>query len=315
MEATCTIQRFNPETDAQPHFVDYRIDVPEGTTVLDLLHAIKDRQDGSLTFRRSCRSAICGSCAMKVNGVTIMVCKTQVQDAYIKGKLVIEPMGNFTIIKDLVVDLSFFWDKIRAVRPYLAERYSADAPKPYNSMTPQVVDTLKGLADCMFCGSCYSDCEAIRVNRAFTGPAALTKAYRFAIDPRDRIGEDRAVELAQSEGDGMWLCVICQNCQDHCPQGVRTIDAMDGLKNMVTMAGEGAAGFTAAIDLLWKHANLYEVGEFENKMRIKRGLPERTHRAEDMQRILKLTGLAQAAKPGLVAAGAPAATKPKGGDS
>ncbi len=314
MEATCTIQRFNPETDERPHYVDYRIDVPDGTTILDLLHAIKDQQDGSLTFRRSCRSAICGSCAMKVNGVTIMVCKTQVQDAYIKGKLVIEPMGNFTIIKDLVVDLRFFWDKIHAVRPYLAERYSADAAKPYNRMTPEVVDSLKSLADCMFCGACYSDCEAIRVNRNFTGPAALTKAYRFAIDPRDRMGTDRAIELADSEGDGMWLCVICQNCQDHCPQGVRTIEAMDGLKNLATMSGQGAQGFTAAVDLLWKQANLYEVGEFENKMRTKRGLPERTHNNADMRRILKLTGLVQAAKPALLE-GAPAPTTPKGGDS
>ena len=189
MQAKIRVRRYDPESSEQPHLQEYDVDVPEHFSVLDALVKVREEIDPSLALRCSCRAAICGSCAMRVNDRARLACNTRLTSVVDEGGEVrVEPMGNQRVVKDLVIDLQLFWGKVRAVEPYLQpdrepeEEFIASNESMLNLLTPM---------GCIMCGACVSDCTALEVDQNFLGPAALAKSYRFVADPRDDQGKQR----------------------------------------------------------------------------------------------------------------------------
>jgi succinate dehydrogenase / fumarate reductase iron-sulfur subunit len=232
MRLAFTIRKYNPELDAAPHDETYRLDVTRGMTVLDALIRIKDEQDGRLTFRYSCRSAICGSCAMTINGAEKLACRTSVRKEWERhGGIAVEPLRNLPVLKDLAVDMRSFWDKVRAIDPWVqADSAAAGAAEFHN------VDA------CIMCGACVAACTVHEVDKVFLGPAALAKAYRFVADPRE--GQTvRTARLAALQGPtGMWDCTRCNFCVEVCPKDVQPMEAIIRLRRAAIEAGYSETG-------------------------------------------------------------------------
>lgn len=210
------VKRYNPEKQAEPYYEEFDYDIPEGATLLDCLNHIKWNMDGTLTYRMSCRSAICGSCAMKGNGHALLACQKQAAHLLKDGSdtITIEPLGNMPIIKDLVTDFQQFWDKIDQVKPYLKNKEKP--PELERTQSPDQFKKIDDATTCIMCGACYSDCNVLEVDKNFLGPAALAKAQRFVGDSRDQDTRDRIKEL--SKPGGMWDCTHCGECVERCPK-------------------------------------------------------------------------------------------------
>ncbi len=238
MKTNLKVRRFSPEIDkpgSQPRWQEYSIDVHPDSTILDALIQVREDVDGTLGLRCSCRASICGSCGMRVNGRARLVCKTQIRSLAPHGEsLTIEPMGNHPVIKDLAIDISVFFDKVRQVTPYIQPEKLPDKGEfiaSYDSMTHLV-----GVMNCIMCGICVSDCTVLEVDKAFIGPAALAKAYRFAADPRDDRHDERLKYLSEVDG-GIWDCTRCSMCVEVCPKGVAPMDRIMAMRDMAIEAG------------------------------------------------------------------------------
>lgn len=220
-ELTVRIKRFNPDVgDTEPHYQDFTFDAPEGATLLDCLNYIKWNLDDTLAYRMSCRSAICGSCAMRVNNGADLACVTQATDKLdATGTVTIEPLGNMPVIKDLVTDFKDFWAKMESVKPYLANETPPETGE--HRMTPESFNDIVDATTCIMCGACYSECTSYEVDRNFLGPAALAKAQRFVFDTRDEERQERMEEL--SEYGGIWDCAHCFYCVQACPKPVEPL--------------------------------------------------------------------------------------------
>ena len=238
MDVTLSVKRFNPDSDRPEVFYqDYQIEMSDSATVLDGLIKVREEIDGTLALRCSCRSAICGSCAMRVNGQAMLACNTKIIDVVSKenGKVVVEPAGNLEVIKDLVVDFQPFWDKVRAVDPWLKPEGPAPGPDhEYVADNDDMLD-LAGPMACIMCGACVSDCTVLEVDDSFLGPAALAKAYRFVGDPRDGAAQSRLGDL--NEPGGMWDCTRCMMCVEVCPKGVDPMGRIMALRDKAMEAG------------------------------------------------------------------------------
>jgi succinate dehydrogenase / fumarate reductase, iron-sulfur subunit len=226
MRVTFQIQRYNPEMDTKPHMEQYRLDVGRGTTVLDGLIRIKNEQDGALTFRFSCRSAICGSCTMDINGTEKLACKTQIrQELERHGEIRVAPLNNLDPIKDLIVDMAPFWENIRAITPWVEplshERVDVIAVRDAYS-------AFNNVDACIMCGACVAACTVYEVDKRFIGPASLAKAYRFVADPRESSVPER-LERLQGTG-GIWDCTRCNYCVEVCPKDVNPMEAIVRLR-------------------------------------------------------------------------------------
>lgn len=227
--ATIRVQRFNPDTDEKPYLEDFELIPERDTTVLDALHMIKAEQDGSLTFRRSCRHAICGSCAMYVNGRNILVCKTPLQDVLDrKRRVTIQPLPFLPIIKDLVVDRSSFWEQYLRVKPWLIP--PDDIPEKEFRVSPEEVAALNNAETCIMCGACYSACQIVGLTKEYIGPHALLKAFLRVIDPRDSAPAERLADLAGS--NGVYRCHTIFNCIDACPKDLDPTKAIETLRKL-----------------------------------------------------------------------------------
>ncbi len=210
--------------------------------MLDGLLQAKDRDDGSLAVRCSCRAAICGSCGMKINGQSGLGCKTQIGEAQElankkasaagakvdNAPIVIEPMGNMPVVKDLITDMeSTHWTKIRRVTPWLLPH--GEAPEREYIVEPEsMIDITQSMA-CIQCGACVSSCLSMEADPDFIGPAALAKAYRFVGDPRDAETHERLHDLAD-DPHGIYDCTHCFSCIDACPKGVAPMDQIMRLR-------------------------------------------------------------------------------------
>jgi succinate dehydrogenase / fumarate reductase iron-sulfur subunit len=233
MRLTFTIQRFNPEVDSAPYPQDVRIDVGRGMTVLDALIRIKQECDGSLALRYSCRSAICGSCAMTINGSEKLACRTSLRKELERhGHIAVAPLRNLPVIKDLVVDMASFWEKIHDVHPWLVSGIqSADGGVPVEAKTgfrgnPQ----FHNVDACIMCGACVAACTVHEVSKGFVGPAALAKADRFLSDPRESRSSTRARLSALQHENGIWDCTRCNFCVEVCPKDVKPMEAIVRLR-------------------------------------------------------------------------------------
>ena len=239
MDVTVKIKRFDPEADhPESYWQEYAVALPDNATVLDALIKIREEQDGTLTLRCSCRSAICGSCAMRINGHAALACKTalsRVLDG--ENAVVVEPAGVMPVVKDLTVNFDPFWDKIRAVEPYLQPQ-GAEPEGEYIASNESMLH-LSGVTACIMCGACVSDCTVLEVDPTFLGPAALAKAYRFTADPRDgnREGVSRERLHQLSEPTGIWDCTRCNECVEACPKGVAPMDRIMALREQAVNAG------------------------------------------------------------------------------
>ena len=236
MEVTLSVNRFNPDAGRPAaYYQDYQIEVDDTSTVLDGLIRIREEIDGSLALRCSCRSAICGSCAMRINGHATLACNTKIVDAKPRdgAPILVEPANNMPVIKDLVVDFAPFWDKVRAVEPWLQNQ----GPQPEQEyIAPN--ESMLHLADvmgCIMCGACVSDCTVLEVDSNFLGPAALAKAYRFVADPRDDADSSRLGSL--NEYGGVWDCTRCMQCVEVCPKGVDPMGRIMALRDKAIEAG------------------------------------------------------------------------------
>ncbi len=229
------ILRFNPERDAEPHYETYEVDIIESTTVLDVVVAVKDFQDGTLTFRRSCRQGICGSCSMRVNDRERLACNTRVEEIIKEGELMtVEPLANLPVIKDLVVDMSLFWKKYKQIQPFIIHDARKPAPEKEYAVPHERIRHLQQFAGCIQCGACYSSCPILGTDDDYIGPAALAKAYRFTNDPRDDAKSER-LRIVGDE-DGIWRCHTIFNCTEVCPKGVEPTYAIQQMKRMSVKA-------------------------------------------------------------------------------
>ncbi len=231
---TVRVKRYNPDADKKPYWQDFPLELTPEKTVLSALEEIKATQDGSLTFRRSCRHAICGSCAMMINRRNTLVCTTPLAEVVEKGRVMIEPLPYLPIIKDLVVDRSAFWEQYQRVKPWLVP--PNETPDKEYRMMPAEVAALEQAETCIMCGACYSSCPIIAGNKAYVGPHALLKAFMRVLDPRDTIPEERLDDIADSNGP--FRCHQVLNCIDACPKGLNPAKAIAILANMALRSGK-----------------------------------------------------------------------------
>jgi len=218
------ILRYDSEKDKKPYWQSFDVDLDPESTVLDALNEIHWKIDGTLSYRRSCRSAICGSCAMKINGKNVLACETPIHR--FKGTIKIEPLPGFPILKDLVVDMDGFFKKMERVMPYMI----TEKPIPDKEFiqTPEEFENIREVTNCILCGACTSSCPSLWANEDYLGPAALLKAYRFVFDTRD----DGAIERIDIVNDknGIWRCHTIFNCMEACPKDIKITEYLSRLK-------------------------------------------------------------------------------------
>jgi succinate dehydrogenase / fumarate reductase iron-sulfur subunit len=227
MQIHLKIRRCAPEQAQQPSWQDVTVEVEPTDRVLDALHAVKWRHDGSLSFRRSCAHGICGSDAMMINGKNRLACKVLVKD--LRQPIVIEPMRGFPVLKDLIVDMEGFFNKYRSVTPYLVAQ--DPAPDTERLQSPEERERFDDTTKCILCGACTTSCPSFWANHEYLGPAAIVQAHRFLFDSRDRAGEERLATLNQRSG--VWRCRTIFNCTDACPRGINVTKAIGEVKKLL----------------------------------------------------------------------------------
>ena len=223
MDVALKIWRFDPDS-GERELKQYEVDAPEWACLLDVLDIIKDQVDGTLAYRKSCRMMICGSCGMRMDGAAVLACKERMKPIVDCGHVpVISAMGNLPIVKDLVVDMDPFWDKIRAMKPWLDPGYD-EVVERERIVSQQQMNVIHKEALCINCGCCVSECNSMESDPEFLGPQALAKGMRFVGDPRDAAKVER-LEDYNSE-HGIWDCTRCYFCNERCPKGVDPRDAI-----------------------------------------------------------------------------------------
>jgi succinate dehydrogenase / fumarate reductase, iron-sulfur subunit len=251
-EYTLKVRRYQPESGEGPYWEEFNVDLDPDLSVLDGLLQVRDREDGTLVVRCSCKAAICGSCGMKINGQSTLGCKTRISEAHERANrgnrpaagrpapggageeetrpIVVEPMANMPVIKDLVTDMeSTHWTKIRRVTPWLLPE--GEPPEREYVVPPEsMIDITQSMA-CIQCGACVSSCLSMEADPEFIGPAALAKAYRFVGDPRDSQTTERLYDLAQ-DPHGIYDCTHCFSCIDACPKDVAPMDQIMRLRRI-----------------------------------------------------------------------------------
>jgi succinate dehydrogenase / fumarate reductase, iron-sulfur subunit len=235
-ELALRIQRFDPSVERSPRFQQYAVPLKDGMTVLDALIYAKDRLDHGIAMRFSCRMASCGSCGMKVNGMPRLACETQVADLG-SPTITVQPMDNFPIVRDLVVDLESFFSRHAGIVPHLVRKgdpQEQDSPSGEYLMTPAELDSIVQFTYCIKCGLCSSSCPTTSTDALFPGPQALAQAYRFIQDVRDEAGDER-LDLVDAQ-HGVWRCHFAGTCSAVCPKGVDPALGIQLLKRHVMAA-------------------------------------------------------------------------------
>ncbi|MDQ2055138.1 MULTISPECIES: succinate dehydrogenase iron-sulfur subunit [Halobellus] len=222
--------RYDPEIAGkkEPRFDDFHVPYHKGMTVLDALMYARDTYDSSLTFRHSCRQAICGSDAMFVNGSQRLCCKTQLSD--LEEPVRIEPLPHAEVVKDLVVDMEHFYDQMEAVEPYFQTNELPEGELEEQHQTRENREKVKMSTRCIWCGACMSSCNIAAGDNQYLGPAALNKAYRFTMDERE--GEDmkqQRLEILEQE-HGVWRCQTQFSCTEVCPKDIPLTEHIQELK-------------------------------------------------------------------------------------
>ncbi len=227
---TLKIYRRDPDLDTKPRYQNYQIELQPGQTVLMALYHLLENVDKSLAFRASCRSAVCGSCGMHINGKNMLACETQL--APLGNEVVVEPLPHLPVLKDLVVDMTTFWDKYEKVRPYLITL--KPGPEKERLQSPAQRKKVDEFIDCILCACCHSSCSLDWWDKEYLGPAALAKMYRFVADSRDE-GELERLRIVASE-EGVFRCHTLFNCTEECPKRISPTFAIQEMKKRVMVA-------------------------------------------------------------------------------
>jgi succinate dehydrogenase / fumarate reductase iron-sulfur subunit len=221
---TVRIRRFDPERDAEPHWETYDVEAQPTDRVLNLLHTIKWEIDGSLTFRRSCAHGVCGSDAMRINGVNRLACQVLVRD--LPDTVTIEPIKGLPLEKDLIVDMEPFFEAYRAVKPFLITY--GNEPSRERIQSPAQRDRFDDTTKCILCAACTTSCPVYWTDGTYVGPAAIVNAHRFIFDSRDEGGDERLEIL--NDREGVWRCRTTFNCTEACPRGIEVTKAISEVK-------------------------------------------------------------------------------------
>ena len=236
MEVTFKIRRINPEIQGKdkPYWQEYTLqDVEETDRVLELMHRVKWEQDGTLTFRRSCSSGICGSDAMRINGRNRLACKTLLRD--VGPKIQIEPILGLPVLKDLIVDMEPFFEHYRAVMPFFINNDPVPADGRERLQTAEDRDRFDDTTNCILCAACTTSCPSFWANGKYVGPAAVVQAHRFIFDSRDQGAKERLNTLA--EPNGVWRCRTIFNCTPACPREIEVTRAIGEVKLAIQRGG------------------------------------------------------------------------------
>lgn len=235
---TFRVQRFDPEKDRRPYMKEYQVPYTQGLTVLDGLYYIKEKLDGSLAFRASCRMAVCGSCGMFINGKPHLACHTQITELQ-SVVIEVKPLPNYTVIKDLVCDFTPLFAKHKAVKPYIIRRDAREIDNPTREFlqSPAELESYLQFSYCMKCGLCLAACPTAATDRNFVGPQALGQAYRYCADSRDDGLAERIREIDNAHG--IWRCHLAGACSEACPKGVDPALGIQLLKRQVVLRAIG----------------------------------------------------------------------------
>lgn len=228
MASVLRIFRFDPERDRAPRFETYRLAADPDERLLDVLNRIKWTRDGGLSFRQSCAHGVCGSCAVRINGRCALACQTLLGD--LDGEeIVVEPLPHFEVLKDLIVDLTPFFERVRLVRPYLSP--GGDPPEAERRQSPEDRGQIDRVIRCILCASCMGACPTLDEQPSFLGPAPLVQAFRQIFDSRD---QDRASRLDQlDDPDGAWGCVNKFECTRACPKEIPVTKSINLIKRAI----------------------------------------------------------------------------------
>jgi len=226
-QITLQVARYRPEEEAAPTFQEYVVPCPKEWVVLDGLNYVKDRLDGTLSYRWSCRMGICGSCGMTVNGEPKLTCATFLAD-YAPGPVRVEPLRNFPVIRDLVVEIGDFMRKLSRVKPWIIRKDHKSLSDGEYRQTPQEMDEYTQFSMCINCMLCYAACPIYGLDQEFIGPAAIALAQRYNLDSRDEGARERLEIL--SEHEGIWGCTFVGECTEVCPKDVDPAGAIQRYK-------------------------------------------------------------------------------------
>ncbi len=215
------IQKFNPEIDEKPYLKEYKIKYNENMTVLDAIIFIKEYHDFDLGFRHSCKAGICGSCSMVVNGRARLTCKTFIKDEVNEfGQILVKPIGNLRVVKDLIVDMEPFYKEMKAVKPWFDEIRDVE-------VFPDDVKKIEKSSECIWCAACFSDCPSRDASSKYLGPAASVLAQRYIDDIRENKKRERLKQLVERQ---LWMCAHCEKASENCPQDIEPQDVISHLR-------------------------------------------------------------------------------------
>lgn len=223
------IYRYDPDKDERPYMQKLEINLgPNDKMLLDAILRIKDEVDDSLSLRRSCREGVCGSDAMNVNGKNVLACTTNLRD--LKQPIVLRPLPGLPVVRDLIVDMTHFFNQYHSIKPYLINH---DIPPERERLqSPEAREQLDGLYECILCAACSTACPSFWWNPdKFVGPAGLLQAYRFIVDSRDQATGERLDNL--EDPYRLFRCHTIMNCTDVCPKGLNPSQAISNIKEML----------------------------------------------------------------------------------
>ncbi len=227
MQVTLKVYRYNPEKDKKPHYDTFTLEADPTERVLDLMERIKGLQDGTLTFRRSCAHGVCGSDAMRINGVNRLACKTLVQD--VGKKITVEPILGLPVIKDMIVDMEPFFENYRSVMPYFVN--NDPPPNGERRQSPEERERFDDTTKCILCAACTTSCPSFWANGKYVGPSAIVNAHRFIFDSRDQAAKERLEILAGQFG--VYRCRTIFNCTLACPREIQITKAIGEIKEAI----------------------------------------------------------------------------------
>ena len=230
---TLEVARYRPENESAISFQQYEVPCHKEWVVLDGLNYVKDQLDGTLTYRWSCRMGVCGSCGMNVNGEPKLTCATFLAD-YAPGPVRVEPMTNFPVIRDLVVEIGDFMRKLTEVKPWIVRKEEKPLSEGEYRQTPSELDEYKQFSMCINCLLCYAACPVYGLEPDFIGPAAIALAQRYNLDGRDEGASERLEILSQHEG--IWGCTFVGECTKVCPKDVDPAGAIQRYKLSASLA-------------------------------------------------------------------------------
>jgi fumarate reductase iron-sulfur subunit len=229
---TLEIQRYRPEESAEPEWQSFEVPIHRKWMVLDALNYIKDRMDGSLSYRWACRMGVCGSCGLKVGGEPVLTCATYLADL-LPGPIRIEPLNGFPVVRDLVSNIEDFMGKLREVTPWIVRREERYPSAGEYLQTPQQLAEYKRYSMCINCLLCYSACPIYALEPEFLGPATIALAQRYNLDSRDQGADQRLDRISQD--DGLWSCTFVGECSVVCPKNVDPAGAIQRYKLTATI--------------------------------------------------------------------------------